>query len=87
MTAVANGSITVQTASGQSVTLQVPSTATYHAQTGATATDVTVGSNVEVTVTRPNARPDASGGTGGQQPGASAGGFQMTVTDITVLAK
>jgi len=87
VTAIANGSITVQTASGQSVTLQVPSTATYHAQTGATATDVTVGSNVAVTMTSPNARPDASGGTGGQRPAASPGGFQMSVTDITVLAK
>lgn len=86
VTAVANGSITVQTASGQSLTLQVPSTVTYHAQASAAPTDVTVGSQVQVSVNRGNLRPDASG-----QPAASgqpgAGASALTVTDITVLGK
>ena len=89
VTAVANGSITVQTPNGQSITLQVPSTATYHAQAPATSSDVTVGSQVQLSVSRPNGRaegsgqPEASG-----QPGTVApGGFGFTVTDITVVGK
>jgi hypothetical protein len=87
VTAVGNGSITIQTSGGESVTLQVPSTVSYHAQGSATAADVTVGSSVQVNVDR-GARPDASG-----QPAASgatdnrAGGLGMTVTEITVLGK
>jgi hypothetical protein len=88
VTAVANGSITIQTANGQSVTLQVPSTATYHAQAPATSSDVTVGSNVQVSVNagRTGFRPDASG-----QPAASGqlgqGAAGFAVTDITVVGK
>ena len=87
ITAVADGSITVQTSNG-SVTLQVPSTVTYHTQAAATSTDVAVGSKVQVTVTRPNFRPDASGQPGASgQPAIGQGGISLTATDITVLAK
>lgn len=91
VTSVANGSITIQTANGQSVTLQVPSTATYHAQAPATSSDVTVGSKVQVSVSRParaegSAQPEASGQPG-QGLGGGQGGFGLTVTDITVVGK
>ena len=84
VTAISNGSITVQTASGQSVTLTVPSTVTYHAQAPATSSDVAVGAQVQVSVTRGS--PTASGGpAAGGVPGN--GGLQLGVTDITVLSK
>jgi len=89
VTAISNTSITIQTANGQPVQLQLPSNVTYHAQASAAPTDVTVGSQVQVSVSRPNVRPDASGQpapSGGPATG-NGGGFQMTVTDITVLAK
>lgn len=88
VTAIADGSITVQTAAGQNVTIQVPSTVTYHAQAGATATDVTVGSSVELTVGRPNFRPDASGAPIASQQTTNGGaGLQLSATDILILAK
>ena len=89
VTSVANGSITVQTPNGQSITLQVPSTATYHAQAPATSSDVTVGSRVQLSVSRPNGRAESSGQPGASgQPGTVApGGFGFTVTDITVVGK
>ena len=89
VTAIANGSITVQTSSGQNVTVEVPATVTYHAQAGATATDVSVGSSVELTV-KAGGRPDASGAPGGNPaPGGNGGpgGFTMSATDILVLGK
>jgi hypothetical protein len=85
VTAVANGSITIQTASGQSVTLEVPSTATYHAQASAAPSDVTVGSQVQVSASRPNFRAEGSAAPAPSgQPGAQGG---LTVTDITLLSK
>jgi hypothetical protein len=86
VTAVGNGTITLQIAGGQSVTITVPSTATYHGQTAASAADVAVGSQVQVTITRlgfRDGRPDASGA-----PAASAGaGLSITASDITLIAK
>ncbi len=84
VTAISNGSITIQTSSGQSLTLQVPSTVAYHTQAAGSSSDVAVGSKVQLSVGRggPGASglPAASG-----QPGN--GGFQMDVTDITVLGQ
>lgn len=89
VTAIADGSITVQTTGGQNVTVEVPSTVTYHAQAGATATDVKVGSSVELTVSRPSFRgPDGSGAPAASQPTTGgAGGFGLSATDILVLSK
>jgi hypothetical protein len=93
VTAISNGSITIQTSNGQSVTLQVPATVTYHAQASAAPTDVAVGTNVQVSVSRGGGRNDASGQPAASgQPGAGGGtggfgGFSMTVTDITVVSK
>lgn len=85
VTAVGNGTITIQVAGGQSVTVTVPSTVTYHGQTAASASDVAVGSQVQVTITRigRGARPDASGA-----PAASPGAaLSLTASDITLMTK
>jgi hypothetical protein len=89
VTAIADGSLTVQTASGQSITVGVPSTVTYHAQAGASATDVKVGSSVELTVSRPNFRgAEASGAPAASQQTTPGGaGFQLSATDILVMTK
>ena len=84
VTAVSSGSITIQTAGGQSVTLQVPSTVTYHTQAAGTSSDVAVGTQVQVGVTR-GAQTAAGGPAASGAPGN--GGLQMDVTDITVLSK
>ena len=85
VTAVGTGTITIQTTGGQSVTITVPSTATYHGQTAAQAADVAVGSKVAVAINRTGfGRPDASGAPGGA---ASPGTITITATDITLLAK
>jgi hypothetical protein len=94
--AIGNGTITVQPANGAApVTIDVPSTTTYHAQAAATTTDVSVGSQVQVTVNRPQFRggPDASGAPGGgganpaASPGARGNGSSLTATDILVTGK
>jgi hypothetical protein len=87
VTAIANGTITVQTSAGQSITVQVPSTVTYHTATAATATAVGVGTSVELTMTRPNGRPDGSGNPGASPAAGGPGGFSLTATDILILAK
>lgn len=87
VTAVGNGTITLQTSGGQSVTVEVPSTVTYHAQASAAPTDVTVGSKVQVSVGR-FARPEASGQPAPSgQPGTALGGASLSASDITILSK
>ncbi len=85
VTAVSNGSITIQTASGQSVTLQVPSTVTYHTQAAGSSSDVTVGAHVQLSATRGAAAAASGGPAPSGQPGD--GGLQLDVTDITVLGQ
>ena len=90
VSAIADGSITITTSGGQNVTVQVPSTVTYHAQAGAAATDVKVGSNVELTVGRSGFRgADASGApiASQQTTNGGAAGLQLSATDILVLSK
>ena len=65
-------SMTVQLASGQTVTIDLTGTTTYHGETAATADQVKVGSSVSVQIDTsalasetPN--PAASGGLGGRQ--------------------
>ncbi len=62
---------------------------TYHAQAGASATDVKVGTSVELTVSRPNLRADASGApiASQQTTNGGAAGFQLSAADILVLSK
>ncbi len=88
--AIADGSITVTTTGGQNVTVELPSSVTYHAQAGASATDVKVGTSVELSVSRPNFRgADASGAPIASQQTTSGGaaGLQLSATDILVLSK
>ena len=87
--ALGNGTMTVQDASGNQVTVAVPSTATYHSQAAGSASDVAIGTNVTVTVERPQFRgPDASGAPDAS-PGAARGqgGLNLTATDVLVLGK
>jgi hypothetical protein len=90
VSAIADGSITITTSGGQNVTVEVPSSVTYHAQAGASASDVKVGSNVELTVSRPSFRgADASGApiASQQTTNGGAAGFGLSATDILVLSK
>jgi hypothetical protein len=91
--ALGDGSITIQPEGGSgTVTVQVPSTATYHAQGSASSSDVAVGTQVQVTATRPTFRggPDASGAPGASgAPNAipGANGLNLSATDILVIGK
>jgi len=87
VTAIANGSITVQTSAGQNVTVEVPANVTYHAQASAASTDVAIGTNVELTVTRPTGRADASGAPGASPAVGGNGGFNLSASDILVMGK
>jgi hypothetical protein len=75
--------VTLQLASGQTVTVTVDGSTTYHQQTSATTADVQSGDTVIVQVQR-GAAPGASAspGTGGRQGGFGGG----TASDITVTA-
>lgn len=76
--------ISLKLASGQTVQIGLSGTTTYHSQAAATATDVTVGSTVNVEVGR-----IGRGGTGG--PAASGapafGGAFGSASDVTVVPK
>jgi hypothetical protein len=93
--ALGDGTMTLKMGNGSEVTVQVPSTTTYHAQAPATSTDVTVGSQVEVAVGRPQFRggadasgaPNASGPVASPGTGGGGGGAGLSATDITVLGK
>ncbi|HLX35759.1 MAG TPA: hypothetical protein VKR30_11035 [Candidatus Limnocylindrales bacterium] len=73
VTAISPTSITVQTAGGQSVTIALDSTTTYHQQATATAGDVQTGGTV---IVRLNVRAPTTGQTGTGGPSAS---------DITIV--
>jgi len=76
---VSSDSMTVQLASGQTVTIATTSSTTYHGQTSAAVTDVTTGATVTVKTTGgTNAVPGAS---------ASASSSAGTATDVTVTSK
>ncbi len=94
--ALGDGTITVQPAGGSgTVQIAVPSTTTYHSQGSASSTDLAIGSQVEVTVNRPQFRggADASGAPGASaNPGTGTGGANganaaLTATDILLTGK
>jgi hypothetical protein len=62
--AIDGSSMTIKLPSGQTVTIGLNGSTTYHSQTAATASDVTSGSSVIVQL-------QGRGGAGGGQPGAS----------------
>ncbi len=76
VTAISSTSITLQLASGTSVTIPIDSSTTYHSQQSATSADVTAGKSVLVEVSGFGGRGagDGAGGATGAAPGA-AGSF------------
>ena len=80
VTSMDGSTMTVTTASGQTMTVNV-SGSTYHAQTAASAADVSQGKSVQITI---------EGGLGfpGGGPGASPGtgtGQTLTASDVTIV--
>jgi hypothetical protein len=82
VTAVTSDSITIQLASGQTVSIPTTSSTTYHQQTAGSASDVQVGKQVQVDVAR------NTSGSGGAQasPGAGFGNFGAA-SSVTVLGQ
>ena len=82
VTAVDGSTMTLTTSGGQTVTIDT-SDSTYHAQSAATAADVTTGSSVQVSVEGLGGfgRPDASAA-----PDAGAATGTISATDVTILA-
>jgi hypothetical protein len=74
VTGVTSTSITVQLADGQTTTVAIGSSTTYHTQTAGNSGDVTQGSTVTIRTT----------GTEGAAAVASAGATTRTATDVTV---
>jgi hypothetical protein len=68
--------LTLKTASGQTIQVALDGSTTYHAQSDASASDVTTGSSVLVRVSGFRGRPGAS---------ADPGGTDQTASDITVV--
>jgi hypothetical protein len=94
VTAVSANSITLQVASGQTITIPTSSSTTYHSQTAATASDVTTGATVKVELG--SGRLGGGGqnggngnGNGGQNGPAASGaptrGFGGSASSITVV--
>jgi hypothetical protein len=86
VSAVSADAITVELASGTSITIPLDGKTAYHAATAATAGDVTVGSEVRVTPGARVADPGASLDPNAS-PGPGAGGIRFgAATDVTVIA-
>ncbi len=82
--------LTLRTASGSTVTVDLSGSTTYHKQAAASSTDVTTGSQVLVQVqfdrTGAGAAPLASGApAGGAAPLASGAPRTFTASDVTVV--
>lgn len=71
--------LTLKTASGQTIQIALDGSTTYHAQTDASASDVSAGGKVLV---RLNLRGAGGGANGG--PAASGAPFSPTASDVTV---
>ena len=77
---VTDTTLTLKTASGQTIQVALNGSTTYHAQTDATASDVTTGGKVLV---RLSGRGGFVGGNGG--PAASGAPTSPTANDVTVV--
>jgi len=76
---VTDTTLTLKTASGQTIQIALNGSTTYHAQTDATASDVTTGGKVLV-------RLDGRGGFSGANGGPTASGAPTTTAgDVTVV--
>jgi len=69
---VAPDSVTIKTADGNTITVGLDSSTTYHSAVPATAADVTAGKTVKLQVTG-GFRPGGNGGTGGNGNGGTGG--------------
>ena len=76
---VSGSTLTLMTASGQTIQIALDGSTTYHAQTDASASDVTTGGKVLV---RLNLRGAGGGATG---PTASGAPTSPTASDVTVV--
>jgi hypothetical protein len=94
VTAVASDSITLQLASGQTITIPTSSSTTYHSQTPATAADVTAGKTVQVQLGGGRFRGGANGANGGgggtdgspTASGAPGGAFNLgAASSVTII--
>ena len=81
---VTSNSITIQTAGGQTETIAIGSSTTYHAQTAATSSDVTTGATVVVKTSRTGVVPNTGQALASSSPGVTTAG---TATDVTITAK
>ena len=80
MESVTGTTLTLKTASGQTIQVALDGTTTYHAQSDASATDVTTGKTVLVRVSGfRGARPGASSAPG------NGGTTDQTASDVTVV--
>jgi hypothetical protein len=77
---ISGTTLTLKTASGQTIQVALDGSTTYHAQTDATASDVTTGSKVQVRLTGRGGFGGANGG-----PAASRAPTNLTATDVTVV--
>ena len=75
--------MTLQLASGQTITIDLPSTTTYHTATTASSSAVTTGSSVVVEVTGFGGRGLTGGPRASAAPDAS-GAASVTASDVTV---
>ena len=70
---ITGSTLTLQTASGQTVTIDLTGTTTYHSQAAATASDVKPGSTVQVQIEFNRSAFAGGGGGGGFGAGGAAG--------------
>ncbi len=90
---IANGTLTIKTANGNSVDVTISDSTTFHSQASATAGDVKTGSQVQVALELggaggPQASPGVGNGGPQASPGAGNGGARRSVTarDVTIVS-
>jgi hypothetical protein len=82
---VSADSITIKTQSGQSITIGLDSSTTYHQQSAASASDVQTGKTVILDVSG-GFRPGINGNGNSNNGGTSNGGFSLgTASDVTIV--
>lgn len=82
VTAIDGSTLTLKLASGQTITIDLPSTTTYHTATTASNGAVTTGSSVVVEVTGFGGR--GFGGTRASAAPGASGAASITASDVTV---
>ncbi len=84
VTAVASDHLTIQLTNGTTINIPLTSSTTYHQQAAGTASDVQVGKQVQVQLSR-----NGAGGNGGAAASPGAGGTPNfgAASDVTVLGQ